>query len=342
MTLIREELMQEVDQRDRELLSALQGEIPVASTPFAVVGQQIEMSEKEVIKRAEKLKRAGILRRISVVFNTRALGYQTCLVAARVKEEQIDRAASTINLHPGVFQNYRRNHEYSIWFTLALPPDSVLGIERTVELLAAEAGCESTRLFPTLRHFAPAGEDEDDVAPRPLDAEEIEFVKLLQSELPLQTRPFDALAKRTGLPEDRFFEAVLRFRDRGQIKRMVATVQQRKAPFQTNAMSVWAVPEERVEEFARGLVSNSAVLRAFVRPTYPDWPYNVFATIHTRSVDECEAIVREIADSTGITLTQTLFPTREYKNTRVALFSGENAEWEAARLGDRHADSAAS
>jgi len=334
--------MQEVDQRDRELLSALQGEIPVTSTPYAIVGQQIEMSEKEVLKRAEKLKRAGILRRISVVFNTRALGYQTCLVAAKVREELVDRAASAINLHPGVFQNYRRNHDYSLWFTLALPPDSTLGIERTVELLAADAECETTRLFPTLRLFVPEGESDEDVAPSPLDAEEMEFVKILQGELPLQTRPFDAIARRTGVPEDRFFDAVLRLCDRGQIRRIVATVQQRKTPFQTNAMTVWSVPEERVDEFARGLVANPAVLRCFVRPTYPDWPYNVFATIHTRSVDECEAIVHEVAEATGINETQTLFPTREYKNTRVALFSGESADWEAARLSGRRADSAAS
>ena len=33
--------MQEIDQRDRELLGALQGEIPLSSTPFAVIGQMI-------------------------------------------------------------------------------------------------------------------------------------------------------------------------------------------------------------------------------------------------------------------------------------------------------------
>ncbi|MGK2855906.1 MAG: siroheme decarboxylase subunit alpha [Thermoanaerobaculia bacterium] len=334
--------MQEVDQRDHELLSALQGEIPVTSTPYAILGQQIEMSEKEVIKRAEKLKRAGILRRISVVFNTRALGYQTCLVAARVPEAMVDHAAATINLHPGVFQNYRRNHDYALWFSLALPPDSSLGLERTVELLASEAGCEETRLFPTIRLYAPEGESEEATTNAPLDAEEIDFVKLLQSELPLQTRPFDALARRVGLPEDRFFEAVLRFHERGQIRRLVATVQQRKHPFQTNAMSVWAVPAEGVDEFAASLIEHPAVLRCYIRPTYPDWPYNVFATIHTRSVDECEGIVSEIAASTGITKTQTLFPTREYKNTRVALFSPDNAEWEAARSGEGRADTVAS
>ena len=48
--------MQDNDARDRELLGALQGDMPLVSTPFAVIGQQIDMSEKEVIKRAESVK----------------------------------------------------------------------------------------------------------------------------------------------------------------------------------------------------------------------------------------------------------------------------------------------
>src|SRR3954469_4733386 len=82
--------MQEIDQRDRELLGALQGEIPLVSTPFAVLGQMIDMSEKEVIKRAERLKRDGIIKQIAAHFDTRALGYRSCLVAARVNPDRID------------------------------------------------------------------------------------------------------------------------------------------------------------------------------------------------------------------------------------------------------------
>ena len=68
--------MQEIDQRDRELLGALQGEIPLVSTPFAVIGQAIDMSEKEVIKRTERLKRDGLVRQLAAQFDTRALGYR--------------------------------------------------------------------------------------------------------------------------------------------------------------------------------------------------------------------------------------------------------------------------
>src|SRR5688500_15723457 len=105
--------MQDNDQRDRELLGALQGEIPLVSTPFAVIGQLIDMSEKEVIKRIERLQREGVVKQIAAQFDTRALGYKSCLVAARVSPERVDEAASAISAHPGVTQNYRRNNDFN-------------------------------------------------------------------------------------------------------------------------------------------------------------------------------------------------------------------------------------
>src|SRR5690348_4420702 len=107
--------MQDIDQRDRELLGALQGDIPLSSTPYALVGQAIDMSEKEVIKRTERLKRDGVIRQIAAHFDMRALGYRSCLVAAQVPDERIEYAASVINAHPGVTQNYRRNHDLNLW-----------------------------------------------------------------------------------------------------------------------------------------------------------------------------------------------------------------------------------
>ena len=69
--------MQDIDQRDRELLGALQGDIPLSATPYALIGQSIDMSEKEVIKRAERLKRDGLIKHIAAHFDTRALGYRS-------------------------------------------------------------------------------------------------------------------------------------------------------------------------------------------------------------------------------------------------------------------------
>src|SRR5690242_14691114 len=119
--------MQDIDQRDRELLGALQGEIPLVSTPFAFLGQTLDMSEKEVIKRTERLKREGVVRQVAAQFDTRALGHRSCLVAARVTPDRIDDAAATINAHPGVTQNYRRNNDLNLWFTIFVSPLSRLG-----------------------------------------------------------------------------------------------------------------------------------------------------------------------------------------------------------------------
>ena len=86
--------MQDIDQRDRELLGALQGDIPLSSTPYALIGQSIDMSEKEVIKRTERLKREGIVRQVAAHFDMRALGYRSCLVAAQVADDKIEQAAA--------------------------------------------------------------------------------------------------------------------------------------------------------------------------------------------------------------------------------------------------------
>ncbi len=188
--------MQEIDQRDRELLGALQGEIPLSSTPFAVIGQMIDMSEKEVIKRTEKLKREGYVRAVAAQFDTRALGYRSCLVAAKVPPERIDDAAAAINTHPGVTQNYKRNNDFNLWFTIAIAPTSKLGLEKTVEILGGEADCDAVRALPTLKQFKNSDDDghHSDEKYTPLTPGEIECIRLLQRDLPLQPRPFDMLA----------------------------------------------------------------------------------------------------------------------------------------------------
>ena len=109
--------MLEIDPRDRDLLHSLQDDLPLVFTPYAVIGQIIEMSEKEVIKRVDRLRTSGVLRQISATFDGRALGYRFSLVAARVAPEELDAAAEVISAHPGVFQNYGRNHEFNLWFT---------------------------------------------------------------------------------------------------------------------------------------------------------------------------------------------------------------------------------
>lgn len=336
--------MQEIDQRDRELLGALQTEIPLVSTPFALIGQAIDMSEKEVIKRIERLKREGLLRQLAAQFDARALGYRSCLVAAKVDSERIDDAAASINAHPGVTQNYRRNNDFNLWFTIAVSPTSLLGLNRTVDILGDEAGCDTVRALPTLRQFkgsSDADEAQNDVQFAPLTLIEIESVRLLQQDLPLQPRPFEAMAKSNGVAADELLAAAKSLLKRGYIRRYSAVVQQRKSGFGASAMGVWVVPAAAVDDVGTKMSQNKAVSHCYLRPVYEDWPYNLYTIVHGRSVDECESIINDIAIDTGVDEKQALYPTREYKKARINLFSAEAEEWETAH-GARDTASAAS
>ncbi len=333
--------MQEIDQRDRDLIQALQNDIPLLSTPFAVIGQMIDMSEKEVIKRCEKLKREGLLKQIGGQFDARALGYKSCLVAAQVHEDALERSATIVNMHPGVSQNYRRNHDFNLWFTIAVPPSSRLGLERTVEILGDEAGAEAVRMLPAVRQFKPLNESEPEgtFADPKLSDREIEVIRALQTDLPLQPRPFDALAKMINLSAEDLIAAAKQFIGRKAMRRYAASVQQRK-PFTAHAMGVWSIPNDQVDALGPKMAAHKAVSQCYVRPTYSDWPYNVFTTVQGRSVDECEAVLSEISDEIGIHEMRALFPTKEYKRARLSFFNPENDAWEAVRLA--HTETAAS
>jgi hypothetical protein len=85
-----------------------------------------------------------------------------------------------------------------------------------------------------------------------------------------------------------------------------------------------------VDEYGMQMSQNRAVSHCYLRPTYDDWPYNLYTIVHGRSVDECESIINDLAIDTGLTEKQALYPTKEYKKARISLFSPELEEWEAA------------
>lgn len=338
--------MQDNDQRDRELLGALQGEIPLVSTPFAVIGQLIDMSEKEVIKRTERLKREGVVRQISAQFDMRSIGYKSCLVAARVNPDRVDDAATVISAHPGVTQNYKRNNDFNLWFTVAVAPSSKLGLDRTIELLGEDAECDAIRPLPTLKLFKSTASEGGEMQPTdtdalndfaPLTVAEIEAVRLLQRDLPLQPRPFDSLSRTSGIPADELLSAARAMQKRNQIRRFSAIIQPRKPGFLASAMGVWIVPSEKTDEYGLKLSQNRAVSHCYLRRVYSDWPYNLYTTVHGRSVDECESIINDLAIDAGLSEKQALYPTKEYKKARINFFSREADEWEESHASRRAA-----
>ncbi|MDI6785977.1 MAG: AsnC family transcriptional regulator [bacterium] len=107
-----------MDEVDRGILNIIQDEFPLNKQPFKVIAERLGISEKEVLQRIEQLRNTGIIKRIRATFNPWKLNYKSTLVAIKVPEEKLKEVVDVINEIKGVTHNYKRNHEYNLWFTL--------------------------------------------------------------------------------------------------------------------------------------------------------------------------------------------------------------------------------
>ncbi|MGZ4341060.1 MAG: siroheme decarboxylase subunit alpha [Solirubrobacteraceae bacterium] len=339
-----------LDERDKRLLNLMQGSFPIVPRPYQHVAAQAEMSEEQAIARVRELIDYRIIRQVTPIFDTRALGYSSMLVAAKVDPDNPWRAASVINEHPGVSHNYLRNHEFNIWFTIATEPDSPLGLDRTLEVLGEIAGAESIRQLPTLKLFKirmdlemEGGTDAlakaVEVAPpaeierQAYDERDIAVIQALQGDMPIVSEPYAAAAEHLGMAQDDLLVHLEGMQERRLLRRVAAILFHRRAGFSANGMGVWKVPDDRIMELGPQMAAYRGISHCYQRPTYKDWPYSIFTMAHGRSKDECDAILDSIADSTGIDERATLYSSTEFKKIRLLYFTEDYRDWERKHAG---------
>ena len=291
----------------------MQGSFPIAPRPYLHVAEQAGVHELEVMQRVQRLLDKRIIRQVTPIFDTRALGYSSMLVAAKVDPEHPHRAAQVINQHPGVSHNYLRNHEFNLWFTIATEPDSKLGLERTLEVLAHEAGAESVRQLPTLRLFkirmdlemeggtdalSSAAEVKEpiELEPQPYDELDIAVIRALQGDMQVIEEPYAPAAVELGMSQERLLDHLAGMQERGILRRVAAILYHRRAGFSANGMGVWKVPDEQIFEIGCRMAAVRGVSHCYQRPTYADWPFSVFTMAHGRSKEECDAVLDSIAE----------------------------------------------
>ncbi len=333
--------MNKMDLVDRKLLNIIQSGFPLVDEPYKEIGDQLGISEDELLRRLAALRKSNVVRQISAIFDTRRLGYKTTLVAMAYPPADLHKSALKINEHPGVSHNYAREGSfYNLWFTLAVASDESL--EDTINDMARRTQAQSHRLMPTIRFFkigvnfdmverksaafdySPDGFNKpvskDWNKPVTLSDFDIQAIRELQEDLSMVSRPFDGMAQRLGLSNQDLYAMATEFQERGIMRRYSAVLHHRKAGFKSNAMAVWEVPEERAEEVGKIMAAHTGVTHCYQRPTFPDWPYTHFTMIHATSKGGCEEAISEISRATNLDDYLILYSSREYKKTRVRYF----------------------
>ncbi len=332
--------MEQIVDKEKLILKELQEGIPIVERPFKEISKKLDIEEKDVIDTVKRLKEEKIIRQISPIYDTKSLGYDSSLVAFKVKD--IEKAAEFVNSHPGVSHNYERTDEFNMWFTIAVPPDSKIGLENTVKIMAKNVDAEDYVILKTEKlykigvklSFSDVKEKEEiEIKEKKeevynLTEEDKKIIKVTQKDIPVTERPFDFFAHELGIDVSYLIDKLNLYKKTGIMRRFAAILFHRKAGFKANGMTVWAVPDEITDNIGYRLASYKAVSHCYRRTTSEKWKYNIFAMVHAKTKEELESLVEEISEETGIKNYKILYSTREFKKKRIKYFSDEFYSWE--------------
>ena len=324
-----------MDELDKELLNEIQWTFPLVTRPFDAIAKKFDTTPKIIKERLNNLKEVGVLRQLSAIFDTRKLGYTSSLVAMEIEHDKLEYVASQINRHPGVSHNYEREHQFNLWFTLAVPPG--VDLQTEVDKFNVLKGIKKVRMLPTLQLFKigvkldMVDEKKHEIAPTEKKKEiknvkfepteqDKDFIRELQKDMEIIDEPFVKAANNLGITENELFETMKHYEDIGVMRRFAAILRHRQIGFTANGMIVWKVPEDRITEVGEKLGAFPQVSHCYERPTYPDWPYNVFSMIHCKTHDEAHDVAKTIQDQIKVPEYQILFSSREFKKIRVEYF----------------------
>jgi DNA-binding Lrp family transcriptional regulator len=327
--------------RQSRALSLIQSGFPICPRPFARIGDAVKVSEDSAFSLIQGLRDQRIIRRVGASFDSYLVGYRSTLCAIAVPKERVEEVAGFISSYANVTHNYLRENRYNIWFTLIAPTDA--RIKEILQEIADHSGIDDILNLPAIRLFkirvdfdfvgdrAALGAKLPVVKPAELEAftftsGEKALVRLLQGDLPHTLTPYTDMAdelNRQGYQTDDewILSTITRWVDCGIVRRFGAAIIHQNTGYTYNAMVVWSVPETQLDEIGPIMASFKEVSHCYQRQTNPSWQSNTYTMIHGTSREQCEEVVRQIQEATGIEKEPfLLYSTRELKKTSMRYF----------------------
>ncbi|MCU7835577.1 MAG: AsnC family protein [gamma proteobacterium symbiont of Taylorina sp.] len=160
-----------------------------------------------------------------------------------------------------------------------------------------------------------------------LDSLDQQLITIIQGGFELINKPFARIAAQIGVSEQVVLDRLAQLNENGTIKRMGVVVRHRELGFTANAMVVWDIPDQRVDEIAQRIASFDCVTLCYQRPRrMPDWSYNLFSMIHGKDRD---FVLQRLADIVDILELQNikhtpLFSTRQFKQRGAHYFNKQS------------------
>lgn len=323
-----------ISPREKELLDIIQDGFPIVDRPFKVLGEKINMSERDVIENIFTLTDNGIIRIFGPVFDPGRLGYVSTLGAAQVEEDRLAEVAAALLDITEITHNYVRDNEFNMWFTVTAHTQAIKS--RIISFVKRLPGVGKAVDFPTVTRYkiravfgtdTASGLDQTGLTkPVFLEDEDIELIRHIQRSFPVVERPFHLLSETLNCDEMQIRDTIITWLDNGTIRRFGARLNHRRSGFRHNCMVVWKGDD--IDTWGREFARIPQVSHCYRRKTTSGWPYELYTMVHCRTADELTGMIDEMssfAPGAEYLLLNSLY---ELKKTTMRYFEEED-RWDS-------------
>ncbi|MBL4763980.1 MAG: hypothetical protein JKX67_01665 [Colwellia sp.] len=292
-----------ISQLQQDIINNSQKGFPLTSRPYKTIAEQLAQvnivtNEQEVFQAIDELNGQGVLSRVGPVFDHKKAGAST-LAALAVPAKDLDKIAGIVNQFEQVNHNYGREHHYNLWFVVTASDMVTLNSTlANIELLTGlpvlvlpmEASYHIDLAFninvtgvasPTSNQVSNKVTNQKNKPTRLTEIEKTTLRATMEKGLPSHLSPYHVIAQQLALTEQQVLRQIALWQEEGLIRRFGLVIKHRKLGYNANAMVVWNIPNDEMDNVAQRLAKCAPVSLCYQRPRrLPDWPYNLFCMIH--------------------------------------------------------------
>ncbi|HLV31405.1 MAG TPA: AsnC family transcriptional regulator [Chitinispirillaceae bacterium] len=322
-----------MDKVDRKILDILQTGFPLCVNPWSSIGIKLGISEDDVLQRIKILKKDGVIRQISPIFDSSKIGYHSTLCAFKVPDNRIESVAEALVGHSGISHCYLRDNSYNIWFTLTL--EKRFDLNEELSSLAQINDIDSWLDLPALKVFkisftldmngckknAVSGKIDRcrNTSKNDLPVEK-EFIRAVQHDLPLKRNPFEDVAIKLECSQQYVVDNLKSYINTGQIRRFAAILRPLRAGYSVNLLVAWKPSVSNIETLGKYAASLANVSHCYQRKVQLKWPYSVYTMIHEENESTCRNIIGDIEKTAKVSEFCVLKTLKEFKKVRVIYY----------------------
>ncbi|QUS58544.1 Lrp/AsnC family transcriptional regulator [Pseudovibrio brasiliensis] len=310
---------------DLVLVDKWQHNFPLVPKPFNLIARETGVDALDAISSYERLVTSGVISRIGAVLAPNTVS-ASCLAAVSAPPHFVETAAQIINDEPGVNHNYLRENDLNIWFVVverdrATLEATLARIEQNTNLVVHAFRME--KAFHLDLGFSLTEQRLEKKTPvlPPVDMSVLEpgdigLLEKLSDGIPLSDRPFLRIALKLGRSETSVLERLKVLQDAGIIRRFGVVVRHRSIGYKANAMSVWNVRDEHIDDVGAMFSADPMVSLCYQRNReMPLWPYNLYTMTHANSREEALEVINRLSTmaTQHVMSSDVLFSTKCFK-----------------------------